>query len=374
MLSCLEMVLSKKTIITVLGTRPEIVKLSAIIPLLDEHFHHILIHTGQHYDYNMDEVFFKELGLRKPDYMLAVGSGSHAGQTAAMMIKLEPIFIAQKPDYVITYADTNTPLAAALVAVKMHIPIIHLEAGCRSFNKKMPEEINRVLCGHCASLHLAPDKKAFGNLVREGVNPDLIHIVGSTAVQASLRNVKLARESSRIVSHLGLEKEKYVVATIHRAENTNDPTVLQGLLDALGEIAQKSAVVFPMHPRTKQAIASQGLRVPNSILITEPLGYLDMLSLVEGAKLVMSDSGGVQEEAAALNTPCLVLRNETEWTYLTDAGKNLLLGTNKDKIVDTTCALLADKARVEAMKSVRLDLNMDAAERIVDVIKTQSYR
>lgn len=363
-----------KKIITVLGTRPEIVKLSPLIPLLDLHFNHVLVHTGQHYDYNMDELFFKDLNLRKPNYSLNVGSGSHAQQTAAMMVKLESIFSSEKPDYVIIYADTNTPLAAALVAVKMYIPLIHLEAGCRSFNKKMPEEINRVLCGHCASLHLAPDQVAYNNLLREGINLQTIHVVGSTGVQAALRNIAIARESSQLVSSLSLKDHRYLVATIHRAENTNDPLILRGLLEALDEISLKIPVVFPLHPRTRSAITTHGLTFPKNVIISEPLGYLDMLSLVEKAYFVMSDSGGVQEEAAALNTPCLILRNETEWTYLTDAGKNKVVGVDKAKIISEVLSLLQNPAQIQVMKNVQLPLNSGAAEKILDVIKTESTR
>ncbi len=366
--------MNAKKIITVLGTRPEIVKLSPLIPLLDVNFKHILVHTGQHYDYNMDELFFKDLNLRKPDYSLAVGSGSHAQQTASMMIKLESIITFEKPDYVIIYADTNTPLAAALVAVKMHIPIIHLEAGCRSFNKKMPEEINRVLCGHCASFHLAPDQIAYNNLLREGIDPQTIHIVGSTGVQAALRNIHLAREKSQLVSSLSLKKNQYLVATIHRAENTNDPSILRGLLEALDEISKRIPVVFPIHPRTKNAIAVHALSLPRNLIISEPLGYLDMLSLVENAYFVMTDSGGLQEEAAALNTPCLILRNETEWTYLTDAGKNRIIGVGKNQIISSVLSLLENKDQLLVMKNVQLPLNSGAAEKILDVIKTESTR
>jgi UDP-N-acetylglucosamine 2-epimerase (non-hydrolysing) len=355
-------------IITILGTRPEITKLSPLLPLLDQEFEHKLIHTGQHYDYNMDEVFFNELNLRKPDYMLGVGSNTQAKQTAEMMIKIEDILIQEKPNWVIVFADPNTPLAGALVAAKLNIPLIHLEAGCRSFNKKMPEEINRILCDHCADLLIAPDEVAKQNLLNEGL--ENIHVVGSTAIESALRNVVYAREKVGFIEELGLEKDGFILATIHRAENTNDLLVLRGLVESFNEICEKIQVVFPLHPRTKKVIEENQINLSEKIKVIEPQGYLNFLNLLDNTLFVMSDSGGIQEEAAALNTPCLILRNETEWTYLTNARKNILLGTDKEKIISIILDLLENRGKIKEMKNVSLDLNTDVARKIITVIQS----
>jgi len=358
-------------VITVLGTRPEITKLAPLLPLLDKEFDHKLIHTGQHYDYEMDAVFFEELGLRKPDYPLNVGSKSHAVQTAEMMIKIEEVFNLEQPDCVLVFADPNTPLAGALVAAKRHIKLVHLEAGCRSFNKEMPEEINRIICDHCADLLLAPDSVAESNLLKEGLSSDKIKVVGSTAIEATLRNVKFAHEKSTLVSKLELSGVEFVLATIHRAENTDDPVVLRGLVFALNNIAEKIKVVIPLHPRTKNALLRNNLQFSENVKVIGPVSNLDLLSLLDNALFVMSDSGGIQEEAAALDTPCLIMRNETEWTYLTDAGKNILLGNDGEIISREVERLLADRSLIEKMKSVRLNLNINVSQKIVEEIKNE---
>lgn len=354
-------------ICTILGTRPEIIKLSPLIPLLDKEFEHVLVHTGQHYDYNMDGVFFEELGLRKPDYLLGVGSASHAQQIAQMMIKIEEILLQEKPDAVIVFADPNTPLAGALVATKLSIPLIHLEAGCRSFNRKMPEEINRIVCDHCADLLLAPDEKAKQNLLCEGVSPEGIIIVGSTALEASIRNFHYAK-SNKIMEKLGLSRGKFVIATLHRAENTTNLKILQELLEAIGEIASQIKLIFPLHPRTKKIIEENNLNISSFVTVIPPLSYLEMLNLLENCFFIVSDSGGLQEEAAALNTPCLILRNETEWTYLLDLEKNMLLGTNKLKIISVAQDFIRHPEKIETMKNIRLFLNTNTSQKIVEAI------
>ncbi len=357
-------------IVTILGTRPEITKLSCLLPLLDESFDHVLVHTGQHYDCNMDSIFFEELKLRKPDYLLNIGSGSHAGQVAKMLVEIEKVLVDEKPDWVIVFADPNTPFAGAIVASKMGIPLIHLEAGCRSFNKKMPEEINRIFCDHCADLLIAPDEKARQNLLAEGLSDDKIHVLGSYAVESSLRNVKFTKYDAI---------KEFVLLTIHRAENTNDFNVLKGLMEAVKEISDKIPVIFPMHPRTKKILVENGFSEKENfglgkVKVIEPQGYLDFLNLLDNCLFVMSDSGGIQEEAAALNTPCLILRNETEWTYLVDTGKNLLVGVDKEKIVSVANNLLEDRSKIEEMKNVRLDLNTNVSQKIIEVIKNESKK
>ncbi|MEW5896133.1 MAG: UDP-N-acetylglucosamine 2-epimerase (non-hydrolyzing) [Nanoarchaeota archaeon] len=357
-------------ICTILGTRPEIIKLSPLIPLLDQEFEHILIHTGQHYDYNMDKVFFEELWLREPDYLLRVGSDSQAIQTAKMMVKTEKILLREKPDWVVVFADPNTPLAGALVAAKLHLPLIHLEAGCRSFNKEMSEEINRIVCDHCADLLIAPDEKARKNLLREGLPEERIHVAGSMAIEASLRNVAYAREKSFILKEECLEKNRFILLTIHRAENTDNFEVLKGMVKAAEEIAGHIQVVFPVHPRTRKILAEHNLH-PFKIKLIEPQGYLDFLNLLDNCLFVMSDSGGIQEEAAALNKPCLILRNETEWTYLTDIGKNLIVGTGREKIVNDAIELINNTGKLLQMKNIQLNLNINIAKKIVEIIKNE---
>jgi len=306
--------------------------------------------------------------------MLNVGSGSHAKQTAKMMVQIEDIMFEEKPDWLIVFADPNTPLAGALVASKMHVPLIHMEAGCRSFNKKMPEEINRIICDHCADILLAPDLIAYNNLMREGLDQSKIHVVGSTAIEATLRNVKLARERVDLINELGLSKGNFVLFTLHRAENTDDSNVLRGIVDAVNQISLRVNVVFPIHPRTRNALAREGLKLDSGVRVIEPVGNLKLLSLIDNAKFVMSDSGGIQEEAGAIDTPCLILRNETEWTYLTDCGKNLLVGNDGDKIVSSVNFLLDNPQEIEKMSQVKLNLKTDVCKDIVRIIKNESKK
>ncbi len=363
-------------IVSILGTRPEITKLSPVLPLFDKEFDHKLIHTGQHYDYNMDQVFFEQLQLRAPDYKLSVGAAnlSHAKQTAKMMVEVEDILAVEKPNWVLVFADTNTPVAGALVASKMNIPLIHMEAGCRSFNKLMPEEINRIVCDHCADLLLAPDEVARKNLLREGLSEKIIHVVGSTAIEAAHRNAIIAEKTTSVLSDLELSSKKYALLTIHRAENTNDPRVLNEMISGVGEIAERIPVVFPIHPRTKKIIEKEKIAVSSKIRLTDPFDYMNFLTLIKNAQFVMSDSGGIQEEAAALSTPCFVLRNETEWTYLLDLGKNALIGTSREDIVRKISALMSETGRIEKMASLPLTHTKDAArktaaQKTIEVIK-----
>jgi UDP-N-acetylglucosamine 2-epimerase (non-hydrolysing) len=249
-----------------------------------------------------------------------------------------------------------------------------MEAGCRSFNKKMPEEINRIICDHCADLLLAPDQVAYGNLKREGLDENKIHVVGSTAIEATLRNVNLARQRVNLVSEMGLSKNEFVLFTLHRAENTDDSKVLKGIVDAINKISLRVNVVFPIHPRTRNALHRDGLKLDSRVRVIVPVGNLELLSLIDNAKFVMSDSGGIQEEAGAIDTPCLILRNETEWTYLTDCGKNLLVGNDGDKIVTSVDFLLDNPQEVVKMSEIKLDLKMDVCKDIVRIIKNESKK
>jgi UDP-N-acetylglucosamine 2-epimerase (non-hydrolysing) len=360
--------MEKKKVVTILGTRPEIIKLSPVLSKFDREFNHIIIHTGQHYDHNMDSIFFDELRLRQPDYNFNIGSGSHAHQTAIAMIKLEQVLKDVKPDLVVTFADPNAPLVGSIVASKMNIPLVHMEAGCRSFNKKMPEEINRIIADHCSDLHLAPDAVAVNNLAKENII-DSVKLVGSSGIEPSLRNREFAKNSD-IVKLTGVSPEKYILATIHRAENTNDTNRLASLMQALNNIAEKTVVVFPMHPRTKKILKQSNIQLSEHIKVIEPVGYLDFLSLIDNSLFVMTDSGGIQEEAPALGKFCLVLRNETEWTYLTDAGKNILATVDGDKITSIATNLLENPEEIQRMRQIEIKQDINVSDNVVREIKT----
>ncbi len=355
-------------IATVLGTRPEITKLSPVLPLFDAEFEHILIHTGQHYDYNMDRAFFEELRLRDPDYKLNVGSGTHATQTGNMMIKIEEVLMKEKPAAVVVFADPNTPLAGALAAVKLGIPVIHMEAGCRSFNRKMPEEINRTLVDHCSDLLLAPDKIAHDNLTAEGIPENKIRTVGSTVFDVCARN-KVFAEGAKILEKLNITPQNYIVATIHRAENTDNLDVLRGLISAFNVISKKMKIVFPIHPRTKKKLENTEIKFDSRIVLVDALTYFDFLKLLFNSRFVLTDSGGIQEEAAAFNIPAVVTRNETEWTYLTDAGKNVLASTNPEKIIQIASELIESDSKLNEMKSKSVKLAFGASQNVLNAIR-----
>lgn len=353
-------------VLTVLGTRPEIIKLSPVLPLLESRWEHVLVHTGQHYDHALDGIFFDELRLRTPHFRLGVGSGSHGSQTARMLSGIEPILGEVQPDAVLVQGDTNSTLAGALAASKLGIPVIHMEAGCRSFNRRMPEELNRILVDHAADLLLAADETARRNLAAEGLGGRDLVVTGSTAIDACLRSVRFANRSG-ILGRLRLESRGYVLCTVHRAENT-DPLVLGELVEALNTVAADNTLVLPLHPRTSAAMHAQGLHFAPQVRVIEPLGYLDLLQLLRHARAVMTDSGGLQEEAAALNVPLLVLRNETEWSYLVDSEKAVLIGNTYQSILDAVAVALADNA-LERMRGRAPVAIAGAASRVVGAIE-----
>jgi UDP-N-acetylglucosamine 2-epimerase len=354
------------TVLTLLGTRPEIIKLSPLIPLLGERFAHVLVHSGQHYSYEMDARFFEELALPTPDYMLNVGSASHGEQLARMLGRLEPILLERKPAAVVVQGDTNTTLAGALAAAKLNIPVMHVEAGCRSFNRAMPEELNRVLVDHMASLLFAPDAAAVSHLAAEGIGGEQVQYVGSTAIDACERGAALAMHSA-VLERLELVAGDYLVLTLHRAENT-EPAVLPGIVAALETLAGEHTIVFPVHPRTEAALRSQGLQLPARLRTCAPLGYIDTLRLVGAAKALLTDSGGLQEEAAVLRTPALILRNETEWQEYVDAGLHTLVGNRRESILAGAEALQAE--RLAAARQRPLQLRRGAAAQICEAIAT----
>lgn len=328
--------MAKQRIVSVLGTRPEIIKCSPLLPEFDRRYNHVLIHTGQHYDDRMDEWFFRDLGLRAPDFNLNVGSGSHGVQLARMLTGIEPILQEFEPDIVFVQGDTNSTLAGAMAAAKLGMRVVHLEAGCRSFNRAMPEEINRVIVDHVAALCLAPDDAACAHLAAEGIAPELVRMVGSTGVDACLR---VAGRADQVADSpdADLPEGGFLVATIHRAENTN-PETLAGLIAALADLARDWPVVFPVHPRTVRALDAIGRRP--GIRYLDPVGYPQMIRMVRRSRALLTDSGGLQEESAVLGTPTFILRNETEWSAFVEAGQHRLVGTDPRRITSTVRAVL----------------------------------
>lgn len=316
-------------IVTVVGARPQFVKAAAVSRLfrLSGWADEVLVHTGQHYDQRMSDVFFDELEIPAPDFHLGVGSGAHGAQTGRMLAAIEDVLQKQDCDCLLVYGDTNSTLAGALAAAKMHIPVVHVEAGLRSFNRRMPEEINRVVCDHVSDLLLAPTETAVNNLREEGISDERVKLVGDVMYDAALHGARLAEQHSRILDQCELSSKQYILATIHRAENVDDPARLREILNGICELAESSAVVLPLHPRTRQSIEKHKLLLskPSHLNCVDPVGYLDMLMLERNAKLIVTDSGGVQKEAYFARVPCLTLREETEWTELVALGWNRLV-------------------------------------------------
>jgi len=317
-------------ILSVVGARPEFVQAAPISRVLkDASIQEILVHTGQHYDYLMSEVFFKQLGLPVPHYNLEVGSGTHGMQTGEILSRMEDVILREKPDWVIVRGDTNSTLAAALAAVKIHYRLGHIEAGLRSFNREMPEEINRIVTDHLSNALFCPSENAIKNLRDEGII-DGVFNVGDVMYDAVIFNEKIASKSSNILSEHCLTPNKYLVATIHRAENTDRMENLRGIIEAFLESGEQ--IIFPVHPRTR--LACQQLDIPDAnIKMISPVSYFDMLILVKNARLLLTDSGGLQKEAFFLETPCITLRNETEWVETVEAGWNILVGSHRQRIL-----------------------------------------
>jgi len=316
---------------TIVGARPQFIKAAPVSRWLRLHHREVLIHTGQHYDDLLSEVFFRELEIPTPDYNLGVGSASHGRQTGEMLARVEEVLLEEKPDWVVVYGDTNSTLAAALAAAKLHIPVAHVEAGLRSYNRKMPEEINRVLTDHLSSLLFCPTDTAVRNLVREGITQG-VHKVGDVMYDLALWGLEVAEQKSTILETLGIEPGGYLLATIHRPNNTDDPGNLSAIVSALNDVAE--TVIFPAHPRTQKALKHWGIHLNSNVRITEPVGYLDMLVLEKNARMILTDSGGVQKEAYILGVPCVTLREETEWVETVEAGWNILVGASRERIVE----------------------------------------
>ncbi len=333
-------------VLTIVGARPQFIKAAVVSRELRkyEDVCEILVHTGQHYDGNMSDVFFEELDIPKPYYNLGIGSATQGAQTGRMLEALEDVLIKEEPDCVIVYGDTNSTLAGALAAVKLHIPVAHVEAGLRSFNRRMPEEINRIVTDHISDLLLAPTETAVGNLMREGFERDRVCLVGDVMYDAALFYAKRAEANSSILESLDLASKGYILATVHRAENTDNVKRLRCIFRALSIIAQEIPVILPIHPRTQAVLQAEGLleTVVQSIRVVEPVGYLDMVMLERNAALIATDSGGVQKEAFFHRVPCVTLRDETEWVELVDIGWNKVVSpiSSSPIVKAIRCALL----------------------------------
>jgi len=343
-------------IITIIGARPQIIKAAALSRAIKNKFSNqieeFIIHTGQHYDQNMSEVFFEELSIPKPSINLNIGSGSHGKQTALMIEQIEAILIREQPNAIVVYGDTNSTLAASIAASKIHIPIVHIEAGLRSFNKKMPEEINRILCDHSSTLLFSPTKTGFNNLIHEGFktnttasytadNPG-IFLCGDIMYDNSIHFSNLSDENSTLINDLELTKNAFILATVHRNNNTDNVTNLNEIFNSFLTIASEfnKKIVLPLHPRTKKMLPSilnqnlyKSIIENTNIKIIVPVSFLDMIALEKHAKLIITDSGGVQKEAFFFKKPCIILRQETEWPELVEYGVATICGANSKKII-----------------------------------------
>jgi UDP-N-acetylglucosamine 2-epimerase len=316
-------------ILSIVGNRPQFIKSGPLSLALQNRADEVVLHTGQHYDHELSQVFFDELGLEPPKHRLEAGSGSHAEQTARMLPGIEAAVVAEKPDLVLVYGDTNSTLAGALAASKLRVPVAHVEAGLRSFDRRMPEELNRVLVDRVSSLLFAPSGSAVGNLKDEGITEG-VHEVGDVMLDANLRLAPIARERSQALELAGVAPGSYALVTVHREANTREPA-LGRIVEALN--ALEEPVVFPLHPRTAGAIESMGLRLAGHVHPRRPAGYLDFAALASQARVILTDSGGVQKEAYWYEVPCVTLRENTEWVETVEAGWNHLVGTDPGAIV-----------------------------------------
>ena len=338
----------------VLGTRPEIIKLAPIIQYCVKHsIEHVIIHTNQHYTESLDQIFFEELGLEKARYNLQVGSGAiafledstHGKQTAMMLERIERVMLKEKPDVVIVHGDTNTTLAGALAVAKLRIPLVHVESGLRSYDRDMPEEINRVICDHISDFLFVPAEKEAEILRKEGIEKDKIFVVGNTVVDALIQNLSRASKRHDMLDKFKLKEKGYFLVTAHRPKNVDDKKNLSDIISTLGELHKKYKlpVIYPIHPRTKRMFKNFNLKAPSGVVITEPLGYLEFLQLMSHSKLILTDSGGIQEEACVLKIPCVTLRNNTERPETLEIGSNMLAGTDPSKIMKAVEIMLSRK-------------------------------
>ncbi|MCE5296624.1 MAG: UDP-N-acetylglucosamine 2-epimerase (non-hydrolyzing) [Euryarchaeota archaeon] len=351
-------------ICVVLGTRPEMIKMSPVIrELRSRSIEHYVIHTGQHYSYEMDRVFFKDLELDDAKYNLNVGSGTHAKQTGSILVGIESALVGDRPDAVLVQGDTNTVLAGAIAAAKLGIDVGHVEAGLRSFDRHMPEEINRVMVDHISDILYPPTQRSKANLLAEGIPENRIVVTGNTIVDAVRQNLDISDRRSNVLSTFGLKAGGYILATSHRQENVEDGSRLKGLLRGLEIASEESGlpVLMPIHPRTRKNIERFAISLPDRIMLVEPVGYLDFLQLESKARLLITDSGGLQEEGCILNVPCVTMRDSTERPETVEVGANMLSGTHPDAIAEAARTMLSRTADWTPCLG-----GGDASKRIVD--------
>jgi UDP-N-acetylglucosamine 2-epimerase (non-hydrolysing) len=353
-------------LIIIAGARPNFMKVAPLMwevgrrDGVDAH----LVHTGQHYDERMSRLFFEELEIPRPEVDLGVGSGSHAVQTAEVMKRFEPVLLDRRPDAVVVVGDVNSTIACALVAVKLGVPVAHVEAGLRSFDRTMPEEINRILTDAISDWLFVTEPSGVENLRREGAPADRVFLVGNVMIDTLLACRELSRRST-ILQDLHLEGRPYGVLTLHRPANVDDPAVLAGLLGAIGQIQRELPIVFPVHPRTRKALETHDLTAMPGLILTEPLGYLDFMKLLAEARLVLTDSGGIQEETTVLGVPCLTLRNNTERPITVDQGTNHLVGLDPRAIVEASGRVLRETPGASRIPDL---WDGRSAARIIDVL------
>jgi UDP-GlcNAc3NAcA epimerase len=359
-------------LVSIVGARPQFIKCAGVSHAL-ERMHagveDVILHTGQHYDVNMSDVFFRDLALPPPAYNLGVGSGPHGAQTGDMLREIERVLIHERPQAVVVYGDTNSTLAGALAAAKLRIPIAHVEAGMRSFNRRVPEEINRVVTDHISDMLLCPTDESVRNLAAEGIVRG-VALVGNVMRDSLLDNLELAERTSRILERLQLERGSYSLATVHRAENTDDSDRLLAIVSAMHTVGQTTPVIWPMHPRTRARLEVLGAKLPGEgrVRVIEPLAYHDMLTLEQHARVILTDSGGVTTEAFWLGVPCVTLRDETEWTETVETGWNTLVGADTNRIVDAAgqarrgCTAPTQEARGACERVARLLVTLGAGD------------
>lgn len=358
--------------LTVIGARPQFIKVAVVSRAISQHNEackndrlvEIIVHTGQHYDANMSDIFFKEMQIPMPDYHLGIESTSHGAMTGRMMEGIEEVIIKEKPDALLVYGDTNSTIAGALAAVKLHVPVAHVEAGLRSFNMLMPEEINRIVTDRISHWLFCPTETAVLNLKKEGIEKG-VQIVGDVMYDAMLHYKKIAGPTKEIEELINKLNGNYSLATVHRAENTDDPKRLSSIIGALEELSEGTQVILPLHPRTRKMFARHGISA-EKIRVIEPVGYFDMIHLLDGCKYVLTDSGGLQKEAYFFHKPCITLRDETEWVELIQGGYNTLAGADRDNII--MAAKNVDKAKLDF--STALYGRGNAGDEIVKLLLT----
>ena len=358
-----------RPIIVVVGARPNFMKMAPLYSELKKrNLNTLLLHTGQHYDQNMSNIFFEELKMPKPDIYLGVGSETHARQTAKIMIDFERVCLEKKPQRIIVAGDVNSTIACALVATKLNIPVDHVEAGLRSFDNTMPEEINRILTDRISSLLFTPSKDANTNLQNEGVNPESIKLTGNIMIDSLMNN--LEKTNIDILNKLGIDKKGYALVTLHRPSNVDQKESLTGIFNALKNISEKIHVVFPLHPRTKNKMEQFKIlnTINTKIKFTEPLGYLDFLSLTKNARVVLTDSGGIQEETTALGIPCLTLRENTERPITVQKGTNKIIGNKESRIIEEFDYIMSNENQKYSVPEL---WDGKTAKRIADIIESQ---